>query len=119
MASWLPPGKQTFVDLNGVPLVDGFVHHYIPGTSTRKDTWQNYDENTLNTNPIVLDERGQCMIFGNGSYRQVLQDADGNEIWDRNTTVGPIEVVLAAGSLFGLTLGNNTGTPNTVIDIAA
>lgn len=118
-AAWLPPGKQTFVGLDGTPLVGGFVHHYVPGTSTRKDTWQDSDQSALNTNPIVLDERGQCLIWGTGGYRQVLTDADGNEIWDRPTTVGfQADVVLAAGAIFNMRVSNNTGNPTTQIDVA-
>lgn len=119
MAGWLPPGKQTFVDEDGAPLVGGFVHHYRPGGSTRKDTWQDYDQDTLNTNPIVLDDRGQAIIFGTGNYRQRLTDADGVEIWDRNTSIGAGSETLSAGAIYGLTLGNNASAPNTVIDIAA
>lgn len=118
-ASWVPPGKQTFVDINGVPLNGGFVHMYVPGGSVRKDTWQDYDQNALNTNPIVLDSRGQCMIWGNGAYRQRLTDSAGNEIWDKNTTVGPQPTILSAGTIFGLTLANNVSTPNTKINISA
>lgn len=84
-AFWVPPGKQTFVDADGKPLVGGFVYHYVPATSTLKDTWQDPDQMSLNTNPIVLDARGQADIWGIGMYRQVLQDADGNEIWNRDT----------------------------------
>src|SRR5262245_56510264 len=101
MAAWVPPGKQTFVGIDGAPLAGGFLHHYVPGGSVRKDTWQDYEQVTLNTNPIELDERGQCMVFGNGAYRQVLEDVDGNEIWDRNTTVGPNPTILSAGAIFG------------------
>lgn len=116
--AWLPPGKQTFVDENGEPLAGGFVHHYIPGTDTRKDTWQDYDQNALNTNPIVLDERGQCMIWGSGSYRQVLEDVDSNEIWDRNTRVGEQPNILSGGSIYGMTIANNQANPYTAIDVA-
>lgn len=118
-ASWVPPGKQTFVDENGEPLVGGLVHMYVPGGSVRKDTWQDYDQASLNTNPIILDARGQCMIWGNGAYRQRLTDALGNEIWDRNTTVGPQPTILSAGSIFGLTLANNVSAPNTKINVSA
>lgn len=118
MAGWVPPGKQTFVDQNGAPLVSGYVHHFIPGTSTRKDTWQDYDQVSLNTNPILLDERGQCVIFGNGNYRQRLTDAAGNEIWDRNTTVGATPVVLSSGAIFGFRVSNNTGSPTTKITVS-
>jgi len=118
MAGWLPPGEQTFVDLNGVPLAGGFLYHYIPGTSVKKDTWQDYDQTALNTNPILLDEAGRAVIFGNGSYRQRLTDADGNEIWDRNVMAGTGSSALAAGTIFGLTIGNNVTSPTTQIDIS-
>lgn len=119
MVGFLPPGKQTFVDENGVPLAGGFVHHYIPGGSVRKDTWQDYDQTSLNTNPIVLDARGQCMIFGSGKYRQRLTDSAGNEIWDRNTLVGDNTVTLSAGQIYGLTIANDVSNPTTQIDISA
>lgn len=85
MAQWVPPGKQTFVGLTGAPLVGGKVHHYIPGTDTRKTTWSTIAKTAQNTNPVILDARGQAMIFGEGLYRQVLTDALDNEIWDRVT----------------------------------
>ena len=84
-AVWLPPGKQTFVDINGDPLVAGKVWHYIPSTSTLKDTWQDEDQGSLNTNPVILDARGQAIIWGDGLYRQKLTDADDNLIWDQET----------------------------------
>lgn len=118
MAGWLPPGKQTFVDDDGHPLAGGLLHHYIPGTDTRKTTWQDYDQTAANTNPIELDERGQAIIYGNGRYRQVLQDADGVEIWDRNVSAGSGSNSLSSGTIFGLTIGNNVASPTTQIDIS-
>ncbi|MGK4845988.1 hypothetical protein, partial [Salmonella enterica] len=35
-----------------------------------------------NSNPVVLDARGEATIWGTGVYRQVLKDAQGNTIWD-------------------------------------
>src|ERR1700743_2337405 len=86
VASLLPNGKQQFIDLNGAPLVGGTVTFYIPETSTFKDTWQDPEQTILNTNPIVLDDRGQALIYGSGQYRQVLRDADANLIWDQLTS---------------------------------
>lgn len=86
MASLLPNGKQHFDDNNGRPLVGGRVYYYIPNTSTPKDTWQDEAMTTLNTNPIVLDARGECTAWGYGSYRQVVRDQFGNLIWDRLVT---------------------------------
>lgn len=83
-AQLLPNGRQQFVDQNGNPLVSGLVYFYVPNTTTPKNTWQDAGETVLNTNPIILDARGQATIFGSGDYRQVLTDAAGNTIWDKN-----------------------------------
>jgi hypothetical protein len=84
-ATLLPNAKQQFVDLNGRPLVAGLVYFYQPNTLIPKDTWQDSAQSTLNTNPVVLDSRGQATIYGSGSYRQVLTDSRGNTIWDGET----------------------------------
>lgn len=119
-AAWVPPGKQTFVDpVTGEALAFGYVFHYVPGTDVRKDTWQDYDRLALNLNPIVLDEYGQCIIWGDGNYRQVLMDAAQNVIWNVNTTVGnQADNVLAQGSIMGLETAPNSGNPTTQIDVA-
>jgi hypothetical protein len=83
MTQQLPNGKQQFIDINGKPLVGGFVHHYEVGTNTPKTTYQDFQQTIPNTNPVVLDARGQASIYGTGPYRQVLNDADGNLIWDQ------------------------------------
>jgi len=92
MAQLLPNGRQQFLDANGNPLVGGLVYFYIPNTTTPKDTWQDAAKSTLNTNPVVCDARGQATIYGEGDYRQILQDAAGNQIWDKSVlapSVGP------------------------------
>ena len=81
-ATLLPNARQTFVDINGKPLVSGAVYFYLVGTLIPKDTWQDAAQSLLNTNPVILDSRGQATIYGSGSYRQVLQDSRGNTIWD-------------------------------------
>jgi len=87
MAELIPNGCQQFLDANGNPLVGGLVYFYIPNTTTPKDTWQDAAKSALNTNPVVCDARGQATIYGEGSYRQILKDASGNQIWDK--TVSP------------------------------
>ena len=84
-ATLLPNGKQTFVNANGVPLAGGFVYFYIPNTSTPKNTYQDPLGATLNTNPITLDASGSAVIYGSGSYREVVTDASSNVIWDQLT----------------------------------
>src|SRR6478752_1382770 len=86
MSSLLPNGKQHFDDNNGRPLVGGRVYYYIPNTSTPKNTWQDEAMTVLNTNPIILDARGECTAWGFGTYRQVVRDSLGNLIWDKIVT---------------------------------
>ncbi|MBC8642138.1 hypothetical protein IAG25_35625 [Caballeronia sp. EK] len=83
MASILPKGKTGFTDLNGRPLIGGKVYFYEPSTENKKDTWQDEAMTIPNTNPVVLDARGEAVIWGGGSYRQVLKDAQGVTIWDQ------------------------------------
>lgn len=91
VAYLLPNGEQQFCDINGEPYASGTVTHYIPSTTTLKDTWQDQAQTTLNQNPLTLDAAGRAIIWGSGSYRQVLKDADGNTIWDRVTSSPEID----------------------------
>lgn len=114
----LPNGEQTFLDDDGNPLADGTVDFYIPSTTTRKDTWQNVGGTILNTNPVELDSAGRAVIWGTGSYRQVVKDADGNTIWDKITTSYDTSVEFGSftqmfhgdGSTVAFTLSENLGT---------
>jgi hypothetical protein len=88
MAELLPLAKCHFDDNNGNPLAGGSVFFYIPNTSTLKSTYQDSAQTILNSNPIVLDARGEAIIWGSGVYRQVVYDNLGNLIWDQ-ITEGP------------------------------
>jgi len=98
MAQLLPNGRQQFLDANGNPLAGGLVYFYIPNTTTPKDTWQDAAKSALNTNPVVCDARGQATIYGEGDYRQILQDAQGNQIWDKDVSAPVPPYVFEQGS---------------------
>lgn len=83
MSYLLPNGKQQFTDNNGKPLVNGKVYHYLVGTDTPKDTFQDAGLTIPNTNPIILNARGEASIYGQGNYRQVLEMGSGVLIWDQ------------------------------------
>lgn len=85
-AAILPLAKTTFTTADGKPLTSGTVDFYVPGTTTRKTTWQDSAATVPNTNPVVLDGSGRALILGNGSYRQVVKDRNGNLIWDQVTS---------------------------------
>lgn len=84
-AALLPNGKQVFLDSNGNPLTSGKVYFYIPSTKTLKTTWQNSGKTILNTNPVILDAAGRAIIYGDGTYRQIVTDSLNNIIWDAIT----------------------------------
>lgn len=104
----LPNGEQTFADANGDPLAAGSVYFYVPNTSTLKDTWFSPTESApnLNTNPVVLDAAGRAVIYGSGSYRQVVKDSLGVTIWDELTNAISPTVEVAWG-------GTSSGSANT------
>lgn len=82
----LPKGKTQFLDGNGAPLAGGSVSFYIPGTDTPLATYQDQGLTVENTNPVILDANGEALIWGFGSFRQVLQDVNGNTIWDEDVS---------------------------------
>lgn len=85
-AALLPDAKQQYLDNNGKPLASGTVTYYVPGTTTKKTTWQDSGQSINNTNPVNLDIGGRGIMYGQGSYRQVVQDNLGNVVWDATTT---------------------------------
>lgn len=86
-ATLLPNAKQQFFTPQGIPAAAGTVDFYIPSTTTRKTTWKSSSETVgnQNTNPVLLDAGGFAQIYGDGQYRQVVKDVDGNPIWDAVT----------------------------------
>lgn len=86
MAGLLLSPQYQFVDANGVPYVGGMLSTYVPNSFTPKETFQNASETTANSNPIVLDSRGTCVVYGDGDYRVILADQFGNQIFDLVTT---------------------------------
>jgi hypothetical protein len=79
----LPAPELQFCDANGLPYSGGTIETYLPGTTTPKQTWVDPGEAALNTNPIILDAAGRCIIYGSGDYRLILRDAAGNLIYDQ------------------------------------
>ena len=91
-------------------LAGGTVGMYTPGTLTFKQTYQNSSETILNTNPIQLDQNGCALIYGVGTYRQILYDSLGNEVWDQLTNVNPQVSSTACSSSGGVSLSVYSNT---------
>lgn len=69
MASIYPQPKMQFFTNNGDPAVGYKLYTYEPGTafSVLKTTYSD-DAGTPNTNPIVMDARGEASVFWDGEY---------------------------------------------------
>lgn len=102
--SLIPPPKLAFEDSYGKPLVGGKLYAYDAGTSTPKNTYQDLAQTSANTNPIVMDSRGECIAYGTGNYRLVLKDANDNLIWDRDNVAAPGTGGLPVGGTSGQVL---------------
>ncbi len=79
----LPSAELQFADADGRPYAGGTIDTFVVNTTVPKTTWKDAAGEAENTNPIVLDSAGRCIIYGNGGYRTVLKDSDGNTIWDQ------------------------------------
>lgn len=77
-----PSPKMQFFTAAGIPLVGGKLFTYASGTTSPLATYTDDTGNTTNTNPIILNSRGEAEVwFGPSRYSLVLKDADDNLIW--------------------------------------
>lgn len=117
MATLLPEGKQSFTDGAGNPLVGGKLYTYDAGTSTPRPTYSDAAGTTPNTNPVVLDARGEATVFWSGTYKVVLKDAADAVIWSVDGISGVSLADLAAPGSSAL-VGYDGGTVQDVLDDA-
>lgn len=79
-ATLLPPPRAVFYDQLGNPLSGGYVYTFVPGGMTPKLSWQDAAETTPNSNPIILDNGGSCLLYGSGQYQITVTDSLGNQV---------------------------------------
>lgn len=121
---------------NGVPMVNGTVDTYLAGTTTPETTWQDQAQTTANTNPIVLDSRGEALVWLDPakSYKFVLKNSGGVVQWTvdniggnrssadlANTTDLAKGISLVGGGarqVDAITAVNATGLPDGAVIIA-
>jgi hypothetical protein len=83
MAILVPGPKFQNFDSNGDPLVGGRLYTYAAGTTTSQATYTDSTGSAANTNPIILDARGEANVWIDPglSYKYVLKDANDVTIW--------------------------------------
>ena len=120
MATLLPEGKQSFTDDAGNPLVGGKLYTYDAGTNTPRPTYQDAAGVVPNTNPVIMDARGEATVFWSGAYKVVLKDASDVTIWTvDNVIVDTLRADLVAStgsSLVGFLQGGVGAVARTAQD---
>ena len=81
-ATLSPAPKLQFFDANGNPLVGGKLYSYAAGTTTPLATYTGNTTTTANTNPVILNSRGEAGVWLSSSYYKLkLTDSNDVEIW--------------------------------------
>ena len=77
-----PAPKLQFFTEGGIPLAGGKLYSYAAGTTTPLATYTTSSGVQNNTNPIILDSRGEAAVWlGAASYKLKLTDSTDVEIW--------------------------------------
>ena len=99
MATIAPQPKLQFFDANGDPLVGGKLYSYVAGTTTPQATYTDESGSTTNTNPVILDSRGEASVwFGAGTYKLALKTAADVDVWTVDNIGSEVSVAdLATG----------------------
>ena len=75
MSSLAPQPRFRIVDADGIALEGGKVYTYAAGTSTPKDSYTDSTLGSANTNPVILDVRGEADIWLYGAYKIIVTDS--------------------------------------------
>lgn len=109
-----PAAKQQFFDNNGRPLVAGKLFTYLAGTSTKTPSYTDAGGLTANSNPVILDYRGECNLWvpPNLRLKYVLSPAS-----DSDPPTNPIWTInnLAETELITLYGGVDSGVANAYV----
>ena len=81
--SLMPLPKQHYTSTTGTPLIGGKIYTYVVGTSTPKLTYTDSAGTIPQTNPIILNARGEpaSAIYWSGAYKVEVRDALDNLVY--------------------------------------
>lgn len=98
-----------FSDSLGAPLVAGTLTTYLAGTTTPTPTWQDSGLTVANTNPIVLNSRGECTLWLDSAvnYKFLLKDSSGTTQWTVDNIRGGDSYAYNQAALLAASGGSN------------
>ena len=89
VATISPDPRLQFFANDGSFLVGGKLYTYAAGTTTPLATYTTNTGLIANTNPIILDSRGEASVWLSSSkYKFVLKNANDVEIWTQDQLQG-------------------------------
>lgn len=111
MAVLTPVAKMQFLDATGAPLVGGLLYTYAAGTTTPQATYTDSTGAQANTNPVVLDARGEANIWlGAATYKFKLASSDNTELWTVDNISAPTSALSPVLS-GNVTIDSNSAGP--------
>lgn len=111
MAVVTPTAKAQFIDAAGIPLAGGLLYTYAAGTTTPQATYTDSTSSTANSNPIILDSRGEANIWlSSSNYKFKLCDSTNTEIWTVDNIAAP-STALSPVFTSNVTISANTSGP--------
>ena len=115
--SHLQEPRHRYFNNDGTVAAGGLLYTYVTGTSTPKATYHDVNGKEKHANPIVLDSKGEAVIFWDGAYRVNLKQKDltqvtgypvddvGNYIAQREVAFAEINAPAGTGSVSVTGLG--------------
>lgn len=76
----MPEARQRYYNNDGTVAAGCLLYTYAAGTTTPKATYQDAAGTTPHANPIILDGKGEAVIYWDGAYKVDLKTADGVQI---------------------------------------
>lgn len=94
-ATFMPNGRIKFFDIDARVLAGGKVYTYAAGTNVPKATYYDEAATVLNTNPVILDVRGEAVMRWQGAYKYVVRDANDVLVYEIDNFTVPTDLIRA------------------------
>jgi len=76
----MPNGRQRYHNNDGTVAAGGFVYPFAAGTSNPKTAYRDSAGTDPHPHPIVLDAKGEAVIFWSGAYKVDVKQSDGTQV---------------------------------------
>ena len=114
--SLMPEPRQRYYNNDGTVAALCLLYTYAAGTSTPKATYQDSAGTVPHPNPIVLDAKGEAVIYWTGNYKVDLKTAAGVQV--TGYPVDNYQSLSSATESAQSYLATVAGTPDVITAIA-